>query len=215
MAGDVRALIASLGFDQVGMVAHDRGARVAHRFALDHGDALTQLMLLDIEPTRHKFENMNQQVAQSSWHWLFIPVPDLAETMITNSLEPWMRSLHQSWAGNPSAIEERAIQEYLRTFRLPGTVRATCEDYRAGATLDLEQDRADDAARIGVPLRVLWGGKGKREAMWDLLDVWRTKANEVTGQGLPGSGHFIPEEVPDVLAGEILDFFGGRRTVFV
>lgn len=213
MASDIKALAEVLGLDKFGLVAHDRGARVAHRYALDHGETLTRMMLLDIEPTRHKFENLNQQVASGSWHWFFIPVADLGEEMITNSLESWITSLHRMWAGNPGAIEADAIDEYLRTFRIPGTVRATCADYRAGATVDLEQDRADDSARIEVPLRILWGGRGKREALWSLLDVWGDKALQVEGRGIAESGHFIPEEVPEILSEEIDAFFGTPKTM--
>jgi len=178
MAQDIRELADHLELDRFGLVAHDRGARVAHRYALDHGDTLTKLMLLDIEPTHYKFENLNQAVASASWHWFFIPVADLGEEMITNSLESWISSLHRMWAADPSAIEPEAIAEYVRTFRLPGTVRATCADYRAGATTDLEQDGEDTDRLIEVPLRVLWGGRGKREAMWSLLltvTVFRTR----------------------------------------
>jgi len=135
--------------------------------------------------------------------------------MISNSLESWITSLHRMWAADPSAIEPKAIAEYIRTFRLPGTIRATCADYRAGATVDLEQDGADTDKLVEVPLRVLWGGRGKREAMWNLLDVWREEAVVVDGHGIPESGHFIPEEAPGTLSREIVQFFSRPSTMLV
>jgi haloacetate dehalogenase len=99
------------------------------------------------------------------------------------------------------------VQEYLRTFRMPGTIRATCADYRAGITTDLEQDQADESRRIQVPVRVVWGGLGKADATFDVLAVWREKAEHVDGSAIPSSGHFVAEEAPDELAREILGFF--------
>jgi haloacetate dehalogenase len=209
MAGDIRALADQLGHRRFALVGHDRGARVAHRYALDHGDTLDALVLLDIEPTKTKFDRLDRQMALNSWHWLFLPQTDLAERLIAAEPEAVLRYFLRGWAGNPSAIEEEAVAEYLRCFRLPGTIRATCADYHAGAHLDLEHDAADAGKRIEAPLLALWGGLGKRDQEWDVLAVWREKARQVTGRALP-CGHFIPEEAPAELAAELEAFLAGK-----
>ena len=209
MAGDIRALAEQLGHRRFALVGHDRGGRVAHRYALDHGETLAALVLLDIEPTKTKFDALDRQKALGSWHWLFLPQTDLAERLLAAEPEAVLRHFLRAWAGDPSAIEEAAVAEYLRCFRLPGTIRATCADYHAGAYLDLEHDAADADRRIKAPLHVLWGGLGKREREWDLPAVWREKAREVSGRGLP-CGHFIPEEAPSELAAELRAFLAGK-----
>jgi haloacetate dehalogenase len=207
MAQDVRALAQHLGDTRIHLAGHDRGGRVAHRFALDHGDVLGRLMLVDIVPTRTYFERVSKETAQGSWHWFFLPVHDLAETLIAGNPEAVVRHFLRQWAGNPAAIEEEAVQEYLRVFRLPGTIRATCADYRAGIGTDLEHDRADETKRIEAPLRVVWGGIGRLEAAWDVLALWREKARHVEGRVIASSGHFIPEESQEELAADMLEFF--------
>jgi haloacetate dehalogenase len=209
MAADIRALAAALGHERLALVGHDRGGRVAHRYALDHGETLAALTLLDIEPTRTKFDNLNRQLALGSWHWLFLPQTDLAERLLAAEPEAVLRYFLRAWAGDPSAIGEEAVAEYLRCFRLPGTIRATCADYHAGAHLDLEHDAADAHLRIEAPLQVLWGGLGKRQQEWDLLAVWREKARRVEGGPLP-CGHFIPEEAPRELAAALLAFLADK-----
>ena len=208
MAADIRELARHLGHGRLHLAGHDRGARVAHRYALDHGETLTGVALLDILPTRTVFDRADRGIATGTWHWFFFQVPDLPEILFQADPEACLRYFFRSWSGTPSAIEETAIQEYLRTFRVPGTVRATLEDYRMGATTDLEQDRADKQKRIEVPLLALWGGMGRLGTAFDILACWREKARDVTGHALSASGHFIPEEAPDELARELIGFFG-------
>jgi haloacetate dehalogenase len=209
MAADIRALAELLGHRRIGLVGHDRGGRVAHRYALDHGDTLAALVLLDIEPTKSLFDRLDRQRALNSWHWLFLPQEDLAQRLITAEPEAVLRYFLRGWAGNPSMIEEAAVAEYLRCFKLPGTIRAICADYFAGAHTDLEHDAADAHERVQAPLLVLWGGLGKREKEWDLLAIWREKAREVEGHSLP-CGHFIPEEAPAELAKVVTAFLVGK-----
>ena len=209
MAADIRALADLLGHRRLGLVGHDRGGRVAHRYALDHGETLAALALLDIEPTRVMFDRMNRQLALETWHWLFLPQEDLAERLIAAEPEAVLRHFLRSWAGHPTAIGEDAVAEYLRCFKLPGTIRATCADYYAGAYTDLEHDAADAQRRIEAPRLALWGGLGKRDQEWDLLAVWREKARHVEGRALP-CGHFIPEEAPEELAAALRAFLAGK-----
>jgi haloacetate dehalogenase len=207
MALDIRELARHLGHPRIHLCGHDRGARVCHRFALDHGDLLSGVMMVDIVPTLTFFEHVRKETAQGTWHWFFLPVADLAETLIGSNPEAVLRHFIRSWAGHPEAIEETAVQEYLRTFRMAGTIRATCADYRAGIGVDLEQDRADSASRIQVPLRAIWGGMGRLDQAFDVLNVWREKAIQVDGRAIANSGHFVAEEAPELLAQEIQGFF--------
>lgn len=211
MAADIRELARHLGHERFGLCGHDRGARVAHRYALDHGETLTALAVLDIVPTRTVFESTDQDIATGTWHWFFFLVPELPEAMIGSHLEATIRHFCRAWAGNPVAIGEDAIQEYVRTFRIPGTLRASLEDYRAGATTDLEQDRADEDKRIEVPVLALWGGLGRLGAKFDVVGIWRQKARRAEGRAIESSGHFIPEESPEELAGALIPFFQEAR----
>ena len=210
MAQDIRELARHLGHGRFGLVGHDRGARVAHRYALDHGETLSGLCIVDIIPTKTFFDNLNAKMALGTWHWMFLPVPDLAETLISANLEAVLRHFLRAWAGTPTAIEEAAVQEYLRCFRMPGTIRATCADYRAGAGVDREHDAADADRRIEAPLLVLWAGKYRVRENFDVLAVWREKARKVEGRAIENSGHFIPEEAPQELADDLAGFFGDR-----
>lgn len=210
MAQDIRELARHLGHDRLGLVGHDRGARVAHRYALDHGETLTGVCLVDIIPTKTFFDTLTAQKALGTWHWFFLPQGDIAERLIAADPEAVVRHFHRAWAGNPAAIEEEALQEYLRCFRLPGTIRATCADYRAGAGVDREHDAADADRRIEPPLLVVWAGRYRVQENFDVLDVWRQKARYVEGKPIPSSGHFIAEEAPEELAAELIRFFGKK-----
>lgn len=205
MAADIAELIKALGLAPVILVGHDRGARVAHRFALDHPSLLTHLVLLDIAPTYDIFQNINPQSARRVWHWLFHLVPDLPEALLAGREEVYLRYCFTAWSNNPAAIEEEAVQEYLRCFRQAGAVRAALDDYRAGGTIDLEQDGADREKKVRAPTLVLWGGSRQAQAA-DMLEVWKARCERVEGWAIPDCGHFIPEEKPDVVLDAILKF---------
>ena len=205
MAADIRALAEALGDKRIALVGHDRGGRVAHRYALDHGDTLAAVAVLDILPTRTIFDTVNKDSALSTWHWFFLPQVDLAERLISAEPEAVLRHFLRDWSGELTAIGEDAVREYLRVFRLPGTIRATCMDYLAGSTTDLEHDRADESKRVQVPLLALWGALSKLTKR-DVLAAWREKAVNVQGAAMEGSGHFIPEEQPEALAHRLLEF---------
>ena len=212
MAADVADVVAALGLGPAVLVGHDRGARVAHRFALDHPALLTRLVLLDIAPTYDVFAGLNQKNALGRWHWLFHQVPDLPEALTAGREDVYLRYMYRAWAYNPAAIEEEAVQEYLRCFRQPGAMRAGFEDYRAGGTTDLEHDGADRDKKIGVPTLVLWG-EGRAAQAADMLGVWRARcASTVEGFSVPECGHFIPEERPEVVIDAVLKFAGARTS---
>ena len=208
MARDQISLMGSLGFSRFDILAHDRGARVSHRLALDHPGAVNRMILLDIAPTLSMYEQTTEEFARAYWHWFFLirPAP-LPETLITADPENYLRTMlfRLSAGGNPFTGE--AIAEYLRCLRLPGTAAGNCEDYRASAGIDLEHDRQDRAAgnRITCPLLVLWGTEGVIGKLFNPLQEWEKVADDVQGAGLP-SGHFIPEEIPGILLEHVLNF---------
>lgn len=208
MAADIADLIRALELGPVALVGHDRGARVAHRFALDHPALLRRLVLLDIAPTYDIFKTMDATGARERWHWLFHLVPDLPEALVAGREEIYLRFLFRLWAGDPAAIEEEAVQEYVRCFRQPGAMRAAFEDYRAGGALDLEHDGADRDKKVAAPTLVLWGGTGRAPQSRDMLGVWKPRCERVEGFAIPGSGHFIAEERPAALVEAIVAFVG-------
>ena len=207
MAGDIAELIGALELAPVVFVGHDRGARVGHRFALDHPSLLTHLVLLDIAPTYDVFERIDQRSARRVWHWFFHQVPDLPEALTAGREEIYLRHCYKAWAHNPSAIEEEAVQEYLRCFRQPGAMRAGFEDYRAGATIDLEHDAADRGKKVAAPTLVLWGASRTSQSA-DMLGVWKARCERVEGYAVPECGHFVPEEQPAAVIDAILKFAG-------
>jgi haloacetate dehalogenase len=198
-----------LGFDSFFVCGHDRGARVAHRLALDHPRSVRRLMLLDISPTLTMYERTTMEFARAYYHWFFLiqPAP-LPERLIGAAPELYLRTKVGAWgSGGAAPFDPHALAEYERCFTAPA-IHAMCEDYRAAATIDLEHDRADADQRIECPVRVLWGERGVVHRLFTPLEDWRDKcAGEVTCRPTP-TGHYIPEEAPALLAEEIEAFFG-------
>lgn len=210
MAADQVEVMRRLGYDRFRVAGHDRGARVAHRAALDHPGAIEQLAVLDIVPTATMYSTANRDFATSYYHWFFLiqPAP-LPERLIGAEPDFYLRSKLAAWSrSSPEVFSDEAVSEYLRCFRDPTCIAATCEDYRAAATIDLEHDGADAERRIEAPLLALWGARGVVGKLYDVPATWRKKARDVSGQGLP-VGHFLPEEAPDATAGALIKFFGG------
>lgn len=197
MAQDMAAVMTALGFDSFAVVGHDRGARVARRLALDHADRVSRLALLDIVPTRTVFETVNQLVATRYYHWFFLAQPhDLPERLIGADPDYFLDYTLGSWAAEDSLFDERAVAEYRRCFADPAAIHAMCEDYRAGASIDLAHDRDDEDDRIACPLLVLWGARGLVAKAYDVMTIWRQEADDVTGEAID-AGHFPVEEAPE------------------
>lgn len=209
MALDALAVMAQHGFDRFGVLAHDRGARVAHRLAADHPHAVPRLMLLDIAPTLAMYGHTSDDFARAYWHWFFlIQPPPLPEALIASDPARYVRSVMGSRHAGLAPFDPAALAEYERCAALPGTAASICEDYRASAGIDLEHDRADVAAGhcLMQPLRVFWGEHGTVGRCFDVLSLWRERAHQVTGQALP-CGHYIAEELPERVIAEALTFF--------
>lgn len=208
MALDMLELMKALGFSRFDVLAHDRGARVAHRLAQDHPEAVKHLITLDIAPTLAMYEQTSEEFARAYWHWFFLirPAP-LPETLIEANPELYLRSVMGARSAGMKPFAEEALVEYLRCLSLPGTAHGLCEDYRASAGIDLEHDRADVQAerKLSVPLLALWGAEGTVGRCFDPLQEWRRVAVNVRGKALP-CGHYIAEEVPEALLEEVLGF---------
>jgi haloacetate dehalogenase len=211
MARDQAELMAALGFGRFFLVGHDRGGRVAHRLAVDHADRVERLAVLDIAPTLAMYEQTTEIYARAYWHWFFLILPaHVPERMIGADPKLYLRhKMAESIERGVFAPE--AWAEYERCFT-PGAIHGSCEDYRAAAGIDLIHDRADrDAGRhVQCPLLALWGERGIIGRCFRPIDEWKRVARDVRGHDVP-SGHYIPEEAPDVLVKELVDFFGGKN----
>jgi haloacetate dehalogenase len=207
MAQDQVELMGSLGFSSFAVVGHDRGGRVGHRMARDHRDAVTRLAVLDIVPTYTLYNTVTREFATAYYHWFFLiqPAP-FPETLIGNSVEFFMqRSLG---ALVPAAIEPEVFAEYLRTFRDPAGIHGACEDYRAGASIDLVHDAADLTNKVTCPLLTVWAEKGPMNRLYDVLTVWKELGTNVSGKAIP-AGHFMAEEKPQDVLAELTAFLRG------
>lgn len=207
MARDVAGLMSILGFERFAVAGHDRGARVTHRLCLDYPARVTRAAVLDIAPTYTMFATADKEFGESYYHWFFLSQPyDLPERLIGADPEYYLRTKIARWSRNPGVFTEAALGEYLRCFRDPATIHATCEDYRAAASIDLVHDAADLERRIACPLLVLWGAKSFIGKKYDVLAVWREHAADVRGRGLP-CGHYLAEEAPEETCAELRRFF--------
>ena len=203
-AHDQVEVMERLGFTHFAVVGHDRGARVAHRLTRDHPDRVTKLAVLDILPTHTVYQQVNKALATAYYHWFFLiqPAP-FPETLIGNNAEFYLNAMLGRF--KPQAITAEAFAEYLRCFRDPATIHATCEDYRAAATIDLSHDEADLDHKIAGPVLALWGEKGFLHKRYDVLAIWRERAVDVRGKAVP-CGHFLPEEAPEETLAELRTF---------
>jgi len=206
MAQDQVEVMAALGHSTFYVAAHDRGARVAHRMALDHPQAVKKLAVLDIVPTRMMYAASNQTFATAYFHWYFLiqPAP-FPETLIGADPDFFIKFQMGRRHGGLSAFAPEAMEEYLRCFRDPAAIHASCEDYRAAAGIDLEHDAADGERKVECPLLAIWGRHGVIELCFDALADWNKAASKVRGQALD-CGHYLAEEKPDEVAQLLEDF---------
>ena len=207
MAADMMAVMAALGHQRFFVAGHDRGGRVAHRLARDYPQAVEKLAVLDIAPTAMMYDTTDRQFATSYYHWFFLiqPAP-FPETLIGHDPKFFLESKMRHWGKDRTAITDDAFDDYLRCFSNPDTIHASCEDYRASASIDLEHDAADAGQKLDMPLLVLWGATAMVGNKYDMLAAWQEMAIDVTGFAVPG-GHYLPEEAPDETHQALLDFF--------
>ena len=207
MAIDMISVMAELGYQRFFVAGHDRGGRVAHRLARDYPEAVERLAVLDIAPTTMMYDTTDMQFATSYYHWFFLiqPAP-FPETLIGHDPKFFLESKMRQWGKDRSAITDEAFNDYLRCFSNPDTIHASCEDYRASASVDLEHDAADANLKLTMPLLALWGANGMVGNKYDMLAAWRDVAENVSGFAVPG-GHYLPEEAPDETYRALLNFF--------
>jgi haloacetate dehalogenase len=194
-AADLHELIHALGFSSATVIGHDRGARVAHRWALDHPRDVARLVLMDIIPTREMWQRMDADLARRTWHWLFHLQPDIPEL-----LDPaaYIRHTIESWSHVP--LPEEDIAQYVRAFQAPGAMRAGFADYRASFPADAAADDADFGRKLTMPVHLLWGAHSFLRSL-DPVEIWKDYAEQVSGAVIEDCGHFLAEERPrEVLA---------------
>ncbi|MEI6551554.1 MAG: alpha/beta hydrolase [Betaproteobacteria bacterium] len=208
MALDQIEVMRHFGFAEFDVLAHDRGARVAHRLALDHPKAVKRLLLLDIAPTLAMYEKTSNQFARAYWHWFFLIQPSpLPERLIQADPSAYVRDVMGRRSAGLAPFDPRALAEYMRCMELPGAAHGLCEDYRASATIDLVHDQLDIDAKnlLQQPLLILWGEQGVVNQCFDPLKDWSKVAVNVKGHALP-CGHYIPEEAPELLLQQVQSF---------
>ena len=212
MAADMIAVMRSLGHDSFAVAGHDRGGRVAHRLARDYPNAVTKLAVLDIIPTAAMYETSNKVFATSYYHWFFLiqPAP-FPETLIGHDPEFFLKHKIGHWGRTKDAITNEAFAEYLRCFSNPDTIHASCEDYRAAATIDLEHDENDAYKKLTIPVLALWGKTGFVGQNYDVLGEWKKCADQVQGQAVSG-GHFLAEEAPKETSTALVNFLKSNKS---
>jgi len=206
MARDMAQVMEYFGHVEFFVGSHDRGSRVAHRLALDFPDRVRKLVVLDIIPTIEHFEHTDMAFAMGYYHWFwFAQRHPLPESVINAAPEVWFRAHTTREPKGDDFFHPDALADYLKAVQNPEMIRGMCEDYRAAATIDLDHDREsrDAGDKIRCPLMALWGAKGKIEAWYEPLDIWRRYCEAEVSGGPVNSGHYLAEEVP----GEVLDQF--------
>lgn len=209
MAADIKALAEALGFEKIALIGHDRGARVATRFAKDHPGFIDRLVTIDNIPTVYVFEHLDARLAGAYWIFLFNSVPDVPERLITGHEDYWIRYFINAWSYNPGFLSEDDIAVYVNAIKAPGGLRGGLSDYRA-APIDVEQDLADRDQKISVPVMTLWGAEFELVGgMFDVEAVWREFATDLTAIPVPLAGHMPHEENPDFVNARLLEFLEG------
>jgi len=206
MSEDLVLLLDALNFRRVHYVGHDRGGRVGHRFCLEYPDRVATATFIDIAPTATMYAKTDMEFARRYFWWFFLIQPEpFPEKLIGTDPEWFLRRHIAGQLKIAGSCEESAITEYLRCYRNPATIHAICEDYRAAATCDLEDDHADCFRQIEAPLLLLWGALGTVGELYDVPATWREKAIRVSGEALP-CGHSPEEECPELFCEKLLAF---------
>lgn len=214
MAADMAALLDHLGHARAHIVGHDRGARVAHRFALDAPDRAASLTLMDIVPTHEIVTNLRADVARAYYHWFFLAQPaPFPETMIGHDPDAYFESCLTGWGGDGLAgFDPEALALYRRQWRRPEVITAMCNDYRAALEIDVGHDARDLDRRITAPALVLYGADGLMARAYDVGATWRDRLADMRAKALPG-GHFFPDTHPQDTAGALAEFLDAQPAI--
>ncbi|WP_337262493.1 MULTISPECIES: alpha/beta fold hydrolase [unclassified Serratia (in: enterobacteria)] len=206
MAEDIILLMDVLGYKDFAFVGHDRGGRVGHRLALDYPERVNRCVFIDIAPTATMYALTDKQFATRYFWWFFLiqPAP-LPEKLIAADPAFFLQRHIEGQIKIPGSTEPDIFAEYLRCYRDPEMLRAICEDYRAAATIDLQDDAQDSEKRILCPLQLLWGAQGTVGQLYDVIKTWEDKANNIEGMALP-CGHAPHEEIPEKMLATMLPF---------
>jgi len=205
MGLDLKTLMSSLNFKKFSIVGHDRGGRVAHRMARDYKNDILNLIILDICPTLDMYEQTDMEFAKAYFHWFFLIQPvGIPETLIGENPKFWLNNCLNKWSTGHDFSER--LEEYSKHFSKPENIHGSCEDYRAGASIDLIHDKQDRHAKLSIPIHTLWGAKGFIGKAYDPIKVWQSYTKgRVSGKSID-CGHFIPEEKPNETINEIINF---------
>ena len=210
MARDMVQVMEHFGHRRFLVGSHDRGARVAHRLAIDFPDRVERLAVLDIVPTIEHFERADMAFALAYYHWFWFAQPHpFPEVLINAAPEAWFKA-HTTRASDADwSFHPEALADYLAAIKTPEMIRGMCEDYRAAASIDLEHDRASRAAgaKVQCPLLVLWGAEGKIGQWYDALAVWQQYCSGPVTGGPIASGHYLAEEAPEAVTARLRAFF--------
>lgn len=195
MALDQIEVMQHFGHAKFPVIGHDRGGRVGHRLALDHPAAVTKLAVLDIVPTYYLYTHVTIEFIQAYFHWFnyvrAAPGP-----------EEQLKAQFDAQAAKATTDVQRA---YMRAYTDPANIHGMCEDYRAGASIDLQHDAADLQKKIACPLLTLWGAKAPMGRLYDVLAIWKERATTVSGKAMP-AGHNIQEDAPEATLAELRAF---------
>jgi haloacetate dehalogenase len=205
MARDVSELVGELGFTSASVVGHDRGGRVAHRWALDRPDQVDRIAFLDIIPTREMWRRLDVTTGRGYWHWLFHLQPDLPERLAGQDVAGYLGYFFERWTYQRDGLEQAAIDEYVRAFSAPGALRAGFDDYRASFPDDAAHDDEDAGRKLPMPALAMWGTTGLLGEL-PCAEIWREYAENVTGVPIPECGHFLAEEQPAVTLDNLTKF---------
>jgi haloacetate dehalogenase len=210
MAADQRALMSSLGFETFHLVGHDRGARTAHRLALDAPEAVASLTLMDIVPTHLLLDDLPKDVAAAYYHWFFLAQPaPFPETLIAHDPDWYYETCLTAWGGcDLEDFDAEALLAYRQSWRRPDTITAMCNDYRAALDHDFKHDTGDLTRRVPCPALVLYGIQGAMAKFYDVPATWVDRLDTLQSRAMPG-GHFFPDLHPDVTAEAVGDFLTG------
>lgn len=215
MAKDCIAVMKHHNFESFFICGHDRGARVAHKLCVDYPEAVRKAIFLDICPTLAMYTKTDFEFARAYFHWFFLiqeePMPERAISSNPEMFADFFMGGED--VGNEGTFDPTCYASYERGLRDPSTIHAMCQDYRAGATLDLDEARYDLAHGnlMQCPLRVVWAKNGVIEKCFDPIREWKMVSrdgSDISGQRLD-CGHFIPEEVPQDVVAMIMEMGHG------